>query len=231
MEHVQRLGQQPEIDPRLRHQHRDDLHGLLRRGTESPRVLHRQVGRRCQSRRPLKKAELKIYDQGLGVTSNGECLCSPEHALDNVGKNELIVFQLPSDNWDPQSVTLVPYGDPLDTDVTFLIGGTLAQFPNLASFENMSINDLLNAGFTEYTSTTSTNGTRTVSIPGDATGRYLIVASWLNDTKPNDDFKIKTIASKPGTTTQVSEPATMALLTFGLCAFAAYRRRTHYGGA
>lgn len=180
---------------------------------------------------PLKKAELKIYDQGLGVTSNGECLCSPEHALDNVGKNELIVFQLPSDNWDPQSVTLVPYGDPLDTDVTFLIGGTLAQFPNLASFENMSINDLLNAGFTEYTSTTSTNGTRTVSIPGDATGRYLIVASWLNDTKPNDDFKIKTIASKPGTTTQVSEPATMALLTFGLCAFAAYRRRTHYGGA
>jgi hypothetical protein len=181
---------------------------------------------------PLKKAQLKIYDQGLGVTSNGECSsCSPQHALDNVGTNELIVFQLPSDNWDPTSVTLVPYGYPYDTDVTFLVGGSLAQFPDLASFENKSIQYLLENGFQEYESKTNGSGERTVSIPGDATGRYLIVASWLNETKPDDDFKVKTIASKPGTTTQVSEPATMALLTFGLCAFAAYRRRTHYGGA
>lgn len=181
---------------------------------------------------PLEKAALKIYDQGLGVTSYGECSsCSPEHTLDNVGKNELIVFQLPSDNWDPASVTLVPFGNPLDTDVTFLVGGTLAQFPNLASFEDKSIQDLLNAGFKEYESTTSGSGTRTASVGGDTTGRYLIVASWLNDSTPEDDFKIKTVAAKAGPPTQVGEPATMALLTFGLCAFAAYRRREHYGGA
>jgi hypothetical protein len=176
----------------------------------------------------LKNSALAMYDQGLGVTTtqSGECYgCSPEHAVDNVGLKELVVFQLPSDNWDPTTVHLVPFGSSMDTDVTFYVGGA-AEFTNLGSFENKSLSYLLSHGFTTVDEVTDTTGERNVPVnTTPATGRYLIVAAWLGDTTPEDHFKIETVSAKPGGGTSVPEPGTLSLLTVGLCAVGAYRRR------
>jgi PEP-CTERM motif len=176
---------------------------------------------------PLKKATLKIYDQGLGVTSSGECgSCSPDHTTDNSGLKEMVIFQLPSDNWDPTAAILVPFGSPPDTDVTFFVGGTTAQFANLGAFEGKSLDQLLAAGFKQVDNTTDTTGTRTANIDAPTTtGRYLIVASWLKDETPDDYIKIKDIAAKQGGGTSVPEPGTLTLVAFGVGAMAVYRRR------
>jgi len=183
----------------------------------------------------LQNSALATYDQGLGVTTtaypSNECSgCSPEHTLDNVGLKELIVFQLPGDNWDPQSVSLYPFGSSQDTDVTFYVGGTYAQFGGLAGFHGKTLTDLVDPTkdykFKTYDDTTDTTGQRTVGVGAPTTtGRYLIVAAWLHDATPEDHFKIGTVAAKSGGGTSVPEPATLSLLTFGICAVGAYRRR------
>src|SRR5690606_34806171 len=113
-------------------------------------------------------ATLQIYAEGLGVTSPGECACNPEHTTDNSGLNELIVFELPSSDWDPASVRLTPFGSSPDTDVTFLVGDN-AALTSLASFEGKTLQWLLDNGFKTYDDTTSSSGARTVNVEGPTT--------------------------------------------------------------
>jgi hypothetical protein len=180
---------------------------------------------------PLTAATLEIYSAGLGVTSPsaGECSgCSPEHTVDNSGLKEMVVFQLPSANWDPSMVHLTPFGSstvPLDTDVTFLVGGA-PEFTGFSSFSGKSLDYLLAHGFTSVDDVTASTSERDVAVnTTPQTGQWLIVAAWLNDDTPEDHFKIGTVAAKSGGGTSVPEPATLSLLTFGICAVGAYRRR------
>lgn len=144
---------------------------------------------------------------------------SNQHAVENSGRNDLIVFKFPNSNFIPLSVALSVFGAGGDTDITAYVGGS----GNL-DFTTLSYATLAANGFTQYTSANAavdgTNSNRTAGLNLsnlNLAGQYLVLGAKNSDT--DDQFKVGVITAdiKPqGGPPQVAEPSSLLLLGAGL---------------
>lgn len=175
---------------------------------------------------------LGLYSGGLGVSGGNDSTSSPNHALDNVGVNDLILFEFAAGGYNPKSVTIGwKQGD---ADIQIWVGGPNSAGLNLtnACAGNCDISDLASLGFSlpalEYTDLQ-------VGVPRllstTLTGRYLLVAARFEGgsiSGGDDDYmKISGLVAK---VSRVPEPATAALLLLGLAALGRSRKARQIAG-
>ena len=196
-------------------------------------------------------AALGLYTAGLGVTAPGSqpsgdgTGTNNQHAADNYGKGDLIVFKFPDAGYVPLSTFLTQFICPsgcsgvssadINTDIKAWVGGAGKTFSN---FTSLSFSTLTPAnGFQQYPLTNGTttpgafldgDGNRSVNLnfdppgltkPLNLAGLYLIIAP--DPAEKNDGFKIGSIVG----TTSVPEPATLTLLALGAAGVGFLRRR------
>ncbi|GAB1718392.1 MAG: hypothetical protein NTAFB09_01230 [Nitrosospira sp.] len=179
----------------------------------------------------FKKATINVYDGGIGVRNpdQSEENSSPNHSIDNYGRDDLVVFEFSSTTFSPESFMIGWKSG--DADIRAWIGGdTLAAGYN---FAGTAFSDLASLGFTMF----SFNNVAVDTVKNfntDLTGRYLIFAPQPYNSgggdKNYDYFKISQIKGEYITVlpdTPVSEPGTLALMGIALAGlWAKGRRRT-----
>lgn len=165
----------------------------------------------------FQKATLTVWDGGLGVKSAGESSANPQHALDNNGKKELIVFE---NNATDYSFTGFGIGwKSNDSDISAWVGSLAAGF----DFTGKKFADLAGLGFTKLDfSNVPTNTTQSL---GSLAGNFLILAP--NSASSNDYVKIDQISGfiPPPPPTNISEPGILMLMGVALIALGACRSR------
>lgn len=194
----------------------------------------------------FEKATITVYSGGIGVKnpdqigrsySNNEN-DSPDHAIDNDGRDDLVVFEFSNSLFDPDSFR-IGWRDN-DSDIRWWIGG--ASLGANFDFTGQTFSSLSGLGFSSPGGSNNVAINTTKSVSGDETGRYLIFAPSLQDTARNsppdskyDYFKISQITGTLGTVvvpppdpdpqSTVPEPGTAALIGIALAGFWANRRR------
>jgi hypothetical protein len=190
------------------------------------------------------EGRIALYSGGLGVANlvgsdSSSELNAPEHAVDNEGAKDIVVFELPTDgSWNPESFKLGWMST--DSDVQAWVGGGSLganyDFRNVC-FSGSSCTTLSSLGFVDISAgipvvsggTQSAGGASVAggeNVPTNAsamfnttqTGRYLIMSGALNEA--NDYFKISQIVAG-----RVPVPATLVLLATGLLALRVRRNR------
>ena len=176
---------------------------------------------------------LGLYSGGLGVSGGTDSTSSPNHALDNVGVNDLILFEFAAGGYNPKSVTIGwKQGD---ADIQLWVGGPNSAGLNLVTAcagGNCDISELASMGFSvpalQYTDLA-------VGVPQllstTLTGRYLLVAARFEggDISGGDDDYMK-ISSVVAKVSRVPEPATAGLLLLGLVALGRSRKAREIAG-
>ncbi len=126
-----------------------------------------------------------LYGSGLGVTDSSEGDgSSNRHTVDNIDRDNYLLFEFS----EPVIVNRVFLGYVVsDSDLTAWIGNFADPFNN-----HLTLSDGLLAGFgfSEENTTTST-GSRWADLnSGEVVGNALVIAAWLGDTTPEDQFKL-----------------------------------------
>jgi hypothetical protein len=176
---------------------------------------------------------LGLYSGGLGVSGGNDSTSSPNHALDNVGVNDLILFEFAAGGYNPKSVTIGwKQGD---ADIQIWVGGPNSAGLNLTNAcagGNCDISELASLGFSvpalQYTDLA-------VGVPRllstTLTGRYLLVAARFEGGEisgGDDDYmKISGLVAK---VSRVPEPATAGLLLLALAALGRSRKARQIAG-
>ena len=178
-------------------------------------------------------AFLGQYSGGLGVTNSTEASTSPDHGVDNTGRDDMIVIMF--QNTTSIATSLYLGWVDTDSDLDVWIGGNTKTW---ADFTGMSFATLAANGFTKYSDTcaqlvTASSSARSVDLnmncpasPANLSGKFLIVAA-RNEVDAGADggedrFKVNTVTAKPQT---VPEPTTLVLLGLGLSALAIKQRK------
>ena len=199
----------------------------------------------------LEQATLRRYD-GLAVNAQGEANTSPDHATDNDGKLESILYSFTSGG-SPIDVIIdsVTQGWHKDADFTLLAytGAAPAFNGNLSgrSYDDLTSNGwslVSNNYYSQYNSSTGTDITASDNAAtndyntsdlnsGNVSSSYWLVAAVNTAFVPsgyvgNDFIKVKTLTGsvKPGGGGgQVPEPSTLALLFAASASMLFARRR------
>jgi len=176
---------------------------------------------------------LGVYSGGLGVSgTTSDPNTSPNHSLDNVGPNDLILFEFAAGGYNPKSITIGWKEN--DADIQLWVGGPNSAGLNLTSACGgaCDISDLAGLGFSvpalEYADLQ-------VGVPRllntTLTGRYLLVAARFEGgsiSGGDDDYmKISSIVAK---VSKVPEPGAAALLLLGLAALGGSRKARGIAG-
>ncbi len=199
------------------------------------------------------EAKIGLYSGGIGVSNlvSGDATAessSPNHAMDNRNVKDIMVFELPTGVWDPESFKLGWAST--DSDIQAWVGGNDIgagfDFRNVCFSGCSGTAQTLTAlGFSDIGSAipVASGGTQSpggasaaggVNVPTNVavpfattqTGRYLVMAGNLGQgsiTGDNDYFKIsQVVANKlPG----VPAPGSILLLGLGLFALGVARAR------
>jgi hypothetical protein len=177
---------------------------------------------------------LGLYSGGLGVSgTTSDPNTSPNHSLDNVGPNDLILFEFAAGGYNPKSITIGWKEN--DADIQLWVGGPNSAGLNLTTAcggTACDISDLASLGFStpalEYADLT-VNVAKLLNTT--LTGRYLLVAARFEGgsiSGGDDDYmKISSIVAK---VSKVPEPGAAGLLLLGLAALGRSRKTRKTAG-
>lgn len=183
----------------------------------------------------LTQFNVERYSGGLGVCDGTDC-SAPQHAVDNDGRNDLIVFDFGagrryagvsfSIGWEPYAGCTASATHPSCPDIEAWVGDSFVPASGLA-------------GWTQVLSGSPDNDiqpNREYGFTGAAQGRYLAIAPQTGSercvsTASNgscrsweyDYFKLQSLVVR--STRAVPEPGSLALLALGLGLALARRRR------
>jgi hypothetical protein len=181
----------------------------------------------------FQNAGVGLYDGGLGVTYTGESTSSPQHAIDNNGKYDFLLFEFESDDFTNFKFEIGwKNGTNGDTDIDVYVGNGPANL-NLAASSlcsggasSCNFNDLDDMGFTLAAQIDNVPLNTLQTVGGSLTGRYLLIAGRLSSTDRDDYFKVSVISGTENTR-QVPEPSTLAIMAVAAAGagFVGRRRR------
>ena len=212
---------------RHHHRRRDDLlrQQLSQRAGEGPGVF----ARRTSSSNNFAAETVGLYSGGLGVrttsTNPDESTSSPQHAADNDGRYEFLLFEFDFPKFKATGFEIGWREN--DADIQVWVGGTSTAGLNLAgsntacggscNFSELSALGFVLAGTYENV---ATNDLKTINTT--TTGRYVLIAGKVvgNDSL-KDYFKLDKIKG----TEAVPEPSSMLLVGAALVGFAGFARK------
>lgn len=166
----------------------------------------------------LETAQVKHWDSGLGVCNRDEGIdcSSPQHQVDNVGADDLVLF-LFDEQVQFDSVVIDPYGN-YDRDVSFWIADITDS-----NLKDITRSALLNGSSIFGDVTNKNNGpsedTLTIGLSGGV-GNALLFSAKLGGNDHDDRFKIRSLTTSP-----VPVPAAVWLFGSGLIGLVAVARR------
>ncbi|WFP50912.1 PEP-CTERM sorting domain-containing protein [Methylomonas sp. EFPC3] len=177
------------------------------------------------------------YSGGLGVTTSGESTTSPEHATDNVGNIEALLFRFDSDTiLDKLTIGWPSVTSGYDSDISVLrYTGTLTNnaLPTDRDISNEKISDLLARGW-EFVGSYNTAQNVVEDInPNNLSSSFWLISAYSSTwgtgkgdpstelTNSNDYFKLAslvgtTASTSPGPGASVPEPTSLLLLASGI---------------
>jgi len=172
----------------------------------------------------FQAATTTLWSGGIGIKAPGESneTSSPNHAIDNDGKDNFLLLEFDSDYHRLTQFGIGWYSG--DADVQIWVGGPQSAGLNLttACGGACSVSQLTSLGFTQLPvfNNVQNDADLTIDVSTNVLGRYVLVAGKVGDS--NDYFKLDTISN---TEVTIAEPGTIALSVVGLAALWGARRR------